>query len=173
VTDQTDRPPGGDAPPERRDQPAAPIQPPPGQPDRKSPAHPGEASPGGVPAPRDAADEPQARPFSQFMIEQRRGALHAELSDVLREVVAAVQDHGKAGSLTLTIDVKPGAKGTRTLVVSDSIKTKIPQGERPSALFFADDAGNLHRDDPTQPELPLRRVDVGRGADDDLRRAAQ
>jgi hypothetical protein len=166
VTDQDPRPAGGDAPPDRRDAPA-PVTPPPGTPDRKSPAHPGEAAPGSVPPHRD--EEPASRPFSQFMLEQRRGALHAELSDVLREVVAAVQDHGKAGSLTLTIDVKPGAKGTRTLVVSDAIKTKIPQGERPSALFFADDAGNLHREDPTQPELPLRRVDVGAGAD--LRRA--
>lgn len=147
-------------------------------PERKAPGFPGEARPGSVPPPRDGVDPvtgeitptaPPRKPISQFLIEQRNGALHAELSDALADVVKAVQDHHKAGAVSLTITVKPGAKGTATLVVTDDVKVKAPRGERPAAMFFADADGNLSRNDPRQTELPLRRVEVGQGAD--LRRA--
>jgi hypothetical protein len=114
---------------------------------------------GGVPD--EQVDEAPARPdvpFSSFLMQQRGGGLHGELSDALREVVGAVQEHGKAGAIQVTINVKPGAKGTRTLIVSDDVKTKIPRGERPSAMFFADERGNLSREDPAQTSMPFREV---------------
>lgn len=104
---------------------------------------------------------PQRKTFASFVIEQRNGALHAEASEVLAELVKAVQDHNKAGSVTIKITVRPGSKGTGTLVVSDDVTIKAPTGDRPAALFFPDEHGNLHRTDPHQQQLPMRRVDVG------------
>jgi hypothetical protein len=186
VSEQTDRPPEADdaapaAPPPTRP-PDAPKAPPNPDPERKAPGFPGEASPGQQPKPRDGLTvdvvdvdavtgeiSTPRKTFASFLLEQRNGALHTELSEALADVVKAVQDHGKGGTVALSISIKPGAKGTSTLIVVDDVKTKVPQGERPAAMFFADEDGNLSRDDPRQTKLPLRQVDVGRGAD--LRRA--
>jgi hypothetical protein len=115
----------------------------------------GEIVDGGGPA------RPARKTFSSFVIEQRNGALHAEASDELATLVKAVQDHNKAGSIQITIHVKPGSKGTNTLVVSDEVKIKAPQPDRPATLFFPDENGDLHRSDPRQQQLPMRRVQVG------------
>lgn len=102
----------------------------------------------------------EPRPFTQWLLEQRAGQLHAELSAGLRELTAACVEHGAAGQLTLTIKVKPhkAAAGSPTLFVADQVVVKAPQGERGAAIFFADEAGNLRRDDPRQPQLPLQEV---------------
>jgi hypothetical protein len=97
------------------------------------------------------------KPFGQFLLEQRNGGLHGELSDRLREVVEAVAEHGKVGALVLTVTVKPtGASGQ--YIVSDAISAKVPEADRGASLFFADDHGNLSRTDPRQPELPLQDI---------------
>lgn len=117
----------------------------------------------------EAPAPPPRKTFNSYVLEQRNGAMHAELSEEMAALVKSVQDHGKGGTLTVTINVKPGAKGTRMVIVTDDIKVKAPRGERPATMFYVDGDGNLSRNDPTQPELPLRRVDVAPPAD--LRRA--
>lgn len=109
---------------------------------------------------------PQTKPFSAFVQEQRRGALHGELSDSLAELVAACREHGKPGSLTVTIAVEPNKDG-QTVNVTDAVKLKLPEADRGAALFFADDHGNLTRQNPAQPELPLREVGGGGEREDD------
>ena len=99
----------------------------------------------------------ERKPFAAFLQEQRRGALHGELSDSLQALVQAVAEHGKGGSLTLTIGIKPNADGV-TMTVSDKVAVKAPEPERGAAIFFADDAGNLVRHDPRQLEIPVREV---------------
>lgn len=98
------------------------------------------------------------KPFGQFLLEQRNGGLHGELSDRLREVVEAVVEQGKPGTLTLTVTIKPAGNGTNQFIVGDDIKAKAPEPERGASLFFADRRGNLSRTDPRQPELPLQEV---------------
>lgn len=103
--------------------------------------------------PDGKAERPQTRPFSAFLQEQRDGLLHAELSDQLATLAAAVSDTNKAGTLTLTIKVKP-SKVFGALEVEDDLKVKPPQSDRGAAIFFADEHGNLSRRDPRQPQLP-------------------
>lgn len=104
------------------------------------------------------------RRFSEFLLEQRRGHLHEQLSDALNEVVTAVVEHEKVGSLTLTVKVTPAGKGySPTVMLTDAIKLKVPEGAPEAALFFVDDDGNLTRRDPNQPELGLREVDTHTG----------
>jgi hypothetical protein len=100
-----------------------------------------------------------ARPFAEFLREQRSGTTHDELSQGLNALLESVSDTGKGGSLTLTIKVKPAGKGDHHMVVvSDTVAIKMPEGERGEAIFFVDDDFNLTRDNPRQPSLPLREV---------------
>lgn len=99
------------------------------------------------------------RPFSEFLLAQRRGALHEQLSDSMNELVSAVVEFEKVGTLTLKIKCAPAGKGySPTVVLTDAITMKVPEGAPEAALFFVDDDGNLTRRDPNQPELGLRDV---------------
>lgn len=106
-------------------------------------------------------EERHVRPFAEFLQEQRKGAAHVEVSEALNELVAAVVEHRKGGTLTLKISVKPAGKGTGNVVeVTDKISVAAPEAERGGAIFFADGNANLSRSNPDQPELPLRAVDT-------------
>ena len=110
--------------------------------------------PAAAPAHAEETTEiPTTKPFGTFLQEHRKQGLHNEASEGLQEVVAAVKEHKKGGSLTITIDVKPG-EVDGTLVVSDKVKVKAPEAERPTSLFYSDSRGNLSRRDPRQSELP-------------------
>ena len=114
-------------------------------------------------------DDTFVRPFADFLREQAGGRTHNELSEALHDLVCAVSDTGKGGSLTLTLTIKPLEKGnTSALLVTDKVAVKRPALERKASVFFADD-GNLVRNDPNQPTLggPLR--DMSRPADVPLR----
>lgn len=95
------------------------------------------------------------RPFNQWLLEQRGGLLHGELTQKLAEVVAAATNTEKDGSLTLTIKIKPEDGGI--VYVMDEIKSKVPE-LRGAALYHTDEAGNMTRDNPRQTSLPLREV---------------
>lgn len=107
--------------------------------------------------------EPIARSFATWLQEQRAGVAHAEVTEALKELIAAVTEHQKGGSLTLKLEVKPAKVGVGTLLITDAVKVSLPEGDRPAAIFYADDEGNLSRHDPRQPRLPLQAVDVGTG----------
>jgi hypothetical protein len=99
-------------------------------------------------------DTTQHKPFAAVLQEIGKGAAHARLSEALSDLVRAVTDTEKKGTLTLTITVEP-TKGMDTLTVAANCTVKLPQ-EQQASIFFADPVGNLTRNDPHQPELPLR-----------------
>lgn len=105
-----------------------------------------------------AADEKTVAPFVRFLQEHRNGRLAHELAEALNELVQAVTETTKPGTLTLAIKVKPADKGTGALMVSDNVTVKRPVAERGASVFYADDHNNLTRRDPRQPELPLVEV---------------
>ena len=97
------------------------------------------------------------RPFTDTLIAIRFGELAEETSDALNELVQACASTGKAGSLTLTIKLKPGKAGQMELI--DDVKLKLPAPERGSTLMFATPEGNLQREDPRQLSIEgLREV---------------
>lgn len=119
-------------------------------------------------------DDIVVRPFADFLRDVGKGACHDELSEKLNDLVTAVEETGKAGSITLTLTVKPMEKGNvNALLVSDAITVKKPTTPRKASVFFPD-GGNLVRNDPNQPELSgLRDVsDPGEREDDARERAA-
>lgn len=104
-------------------------------------------------------DDRRIRPFADWLAEQCGGDTHTELSEQFNNLIEAVQSHGKVGSITFTVKVKPAGRGEHgTVLVSDDIKVKVPTGERPEVVYFADNEHNLTRHNPAQPSLPLREV---------------
>jgi hypothetical protein len=91
--------------------------------------------------------------------------LHAELTDALADIVAAVVEHEKPGTLTIKVTVKPEADGAVKVV--DDFTAKVPRQASKPSLFFADSVGNLSRRNPRQPELPLRSIPGGSDNEND------
>ena len=97
-------------------------------------------------------DEVQTRPFADIVRALNRGRTHTELSRQMQLLVAAVEETGKGGSITLTIKVSP-TKSDGVLEVVDNVTVKAPTHTRAASLFYADDDHNLVRDNPRQESL--------------------
>ena len=96
--------------------------------------------------------------FLSVLQNHRRGGTLTDLAEAMREVTEAALATGKAGAVILKFKVRAAAK-SGALVVEDEIKTTLPKTEAEGSIFFADDRGNLLREDPNQKQLPLRTVD--------------
>jgi hypothetical protein len=78
-----------------------------------------------------------------------------QLDKDFRAVVAAVEEHKKSGSYTLTIALKPnGGK----VIVATSGKPKLPTPTIEATVRWFDKDGGLADEDPRQQKLPLRNV---------------
>ena len=73
-------------------------------------------------------EPPEAQDFLVFLAAQAGGGTAAELSDGLAELVRRVADTGKKGSISL----------------------KLPEYDRTASVYFTDEDGRLHRNDPRQ-----------------------
>lgn len=102
--------------------------------------------------------EIQVRPFADILRDLGRGVVIDEAAVMLQELVRSVRDHGKKGRFTLQVEIAPMKGDSTALMVSAKADMKPPAGEATSAVFFADEVGNLLRDDPRQMKLPLRRL---------------
>lgn len=96
-----------------------------------------------------------SRPFADVLRELNGDAYDA-MGLQLGEVVSAVCETLKTGSITVSLKVAPNGKGAVT--VSHDIKAKIPEAARPQTTFFATSSGSLLRRDPNQSEMQLRDV---------------
>lgn len=94
------------------------------------------------------------------VLEAHKGGFSlTELSVALKNVTASVQETGKAGTVTLTLSIKPASRGAvGTLVLETKVKAKCPEAEAPASIFYADDDFNLVREDPKQIVMELRTV---------------
>lgn len=101
-------------------------------------------------------DERQIKPFADWLALQRKGTLAAELAESLADLNRAVVETGKAGSVTLVINVKSNGDDT-SVTITDDVKTKVPTPDRGKSIFFVDEHGNAERSQqvlvPDQPRL--------------------
>lgn len=93
--------------------------------------------------------------FHEWLQAHRYGRATEEWADEFAELVRRAQETQRAGTMTITIEVKP--KG-RTVQVTDSIKVKRPTFDREVGTYWPDDEGRLHREDPAQQKLQLADV---------------
>jgi hypothetical protein len=99
------------------------------------------------------ATEPKtddAQSFASFLCTHARGRSERELSEKLRDLVQAVEETGKGGSITYKLSIKPQANAEHAVLVQDDITVKTPTLDRPASIFFADEAYRLVRSDPRQ-----------------------
>lgn len=98
------------------------------------------------------------RAFSLVLQDIRDGRTHSELTAKMQELLTAVRNTGKVGTITLEIKVKPNARGGEVdrVIVTDKITAKIPTPERGDDYFFVTEDNNLSRNHPRQHSLDLR-----------------
>lgn len=96
------------------------------------------------------------RPFSDTLVALRYGTLHDELSEALNQLVTKCESTQRAGSLTLTLKIKPSKAGRVEII--DDIKLTLPKEEKGSSIMFVTPEGNLQREDPRQMSLDGLRV---------------
>lgn len=104
-------------------------------------------------------------PFSEQLKHLAKGTLDAELTETLAELVRDINLHGKKGSLTLKLDLKPEVAGgeVRVIAILPSVSVTVPQPQRIASHLWPTFDGDLLRQDPDQPELDLRQVDTETG----------
>ena len=79
-----------------------------------------------------------------------------QASDKLAELVNAVTSTGKAGSITIKVDLKPSTAGA--LAVKGAVAIKKPQRLPREALLWPTPDGNLLSEDPKQLKMELKPV---------------
>ena len=85
--------------------------------------------------------------FSEFISNDSAGDWNDKLTEALRKAVAAVEEYGGKGALTITMTVSSG--GGNRVTVDLKISSKIPQEPISGVSMFASD-GQLTREDPRQ-----------------------
>lgn len=93
------------------------------------------------------------RDFIEIIADLDDGRVVEEMTRQLREVVRAARSSQKKGSLVLKIDIEPDG---RQFIVNAQVKPTIPTPTPGMTMFFANDDGDLRKDDPKQ--VPLKHV---------------
>lgn len=78
-------------------------------------------------------------------------------SDMLAEAVIGVDETGKAGKVTITIDLK---KSSGAIAIDAKVTNKVPEAKSDSTLMWPTNDGNLSLDNPSQRKLDLRQVET-------------
>lgn len=90
------------------------------------------------------------RPFHEVLAEVDSGTLSDLVSEKLAEVVRAVNDVEKPGSITITLTLKPN--GENKVIVDGKVVAKSPEKPIDQSFFFARADGSLTRNSPRQEE---------------------
>lgn len=92
-----------------------------------------------------------------FLRSHRHGATHDELTEALKALTLAVAEERRGGKLTLTISVKPLAKGDG-MEVHANVKVAAPEPIPGVSIFYPTPEGNLVRQDPRQQAMELQEI---------------
>nr|WP_046285128.1 hypothetical protein [Mycobacterium sp. UM_NZ2] len=99
-----------------------------------------------------------ATEFSELLLRHAKGRAHDTASKLLREAVEAVKQTGRGASVTVTFSISQLKNNPRAVVVGDKVTAKIPE-EKSDSIWFTDDEGGLHRNDPEQYEMNYGAAD--------------
>ncbi|BDE70877.1 MULTISPECIES: hypothetical protein [Delftia] len=99
--------------------------------------------------------------------------LGEEATEALNDLVHATTETGKAGSLTLTIKMKPIGGKAGQMELDTDVKTKLPAPTKGRTILFTTPDNNLQRSDPRQQTLDgVRDVSQESIAQKELRQTA-
>ena len=105
-------------------------------------------------APRLKVHDVKGSRFAHVLHNVNKGRTEIEINDELTEVIKAVRNTESPGEVRVTLKINPG-NGNELYLTAD-VRTKIPKKKSAASMFYADDEGGLHRDDPNQMNLDLR-----------------
>jgi hypothetical protein len=106
------------------------------------------------------------RSFSTLLTDLEDGALHAELSDQIKDIVAKLHDTAaeQGGKPSAILTIKMGFKlDSGVIEVAADVKATLPKRSRRKSIMYATPDNNLTRRNPRQQELPLRDVNASAG----------
>lgn len=87
--------------------------------------------------------------FAAALLGHNKGLSHLKATRLLREVVQAVRLTGRKGSVTVKLEIAPLKNNKRATTSSIDVTHSIPE-EKTTSVWFVDDEGGLHRNDPEQ-----------------------
>ena len=101
---------------------------------------------------QDTETEPRATEFAAFLVQHLGGRAHEEISEEMHRLLAAVNEHGKKGTLAIKVTVEPpkGHIDGAPVVISIDSVLNAPKASAPPSLYFVDEQGNATRNDPRQ-----------------------
>lgn len=97
--------------------------------------------------------------FHRTIQEVDGGALSDDLAEKLSELIGKVKERGKAGSISLTVKVKPLNSDVDTVSVVANVKVTEPAKPERASTFFTTDDNTLVRNNPRQTEMKLEPVE--------------
>lgn len=90
--------------------------------------------------------------FATVLLQHRKGIEHDRATETLRDAVEAVKQTGKAAKVAVAVEIKPVSNVPNAVKLTVKVNETIPE-EIESSMWFTDDEGGLHRNDPTQRPL--------------------
>ena len=105
------------------------------------------------PAATEVAPADRITPFDEFIRQHFQGTANDELTLALTDVVAAVAEYRKAGSVTLTIGIKPIGDAGRNCEIACKVKPDPPTPAPTPSIYYFGNGGTVHREDPYQQSL--------------------
>jgi hypothetical protein len=96
------------------------------------------------------------RPITDTLRLLQGGTFLDQCSDKLADLVRGVEETGKAGKLTITLELK---KVGAALSVLAKVTDKTPEEPADADLFYPTAEGNLSVSNPNQRSLDLRGVE--------------
>lgn len=97
------------------------------------------------------------KPITDTLRRLQGGVFLDNCSEKLAAIVKSVDETGKAGRLTITLDLK---KQNGAVSILAKVTDKTPEAAPDADLFWATVEGNLSLDNPNQRKLDLRSVDA-------------
>lgn len=101
-----------------------------------------------------------AKPITDTLRLLQGGTFIDQCTDKLAGIVKSVDETGKAGKLTITLDIK---KQNGALSVLAKVTDKTPEAAPDADLFWPTVEGNLSTENPSQRKLQFGEVDRNTG----------
>lgn len=94
--------------------------------------------------------------FLETLESINNGTCIAECDSKLAELIKRVSEAKKGGTLNIAISAR--LTTARTVVLVGKVTTKLPAEPVIETMFFFDEDGHLHTQDPLQQKLPLQQM---------------
>jgi hypothetical protein len=99
------------------------------------------------------------RPITQTLALLQGGTFIDQCSELLAATVQGVDETGKSGKLTITLDLK---KSAGAISIAAKVTNKTPEVAADADLMWPTVEGNLQLDNPKQAKLNFGVVDVAK-----------